>query len=72
MPAEPLVKRAFAFVDGQNLFYAAKKAFGYRFLNYNPKALAERVSADRGWTLSETFFYTGIPGQSHSRKPPRH
>ncbi len=61
MPAEPSVKRAVAFIDGQNLFYAAKKAFGYRFPNYNPKALAERISASRGWTLSQTFFYTGIP-----------
>lgn len=61
MPAEPGVKRAVAFVDGQNLFYAAKKAFGYRFPNYSPKALAERISASRGWTLSQTFFYTGIP-----------
>lgn len=61
MPGEPGVKRAVAFVDGQNLFYAAKKAFGYRFPNYNPKALAERISASRGWTLSQTFFYTAIP-----------
>jgi hypothetical protein len=61
MPAEPPVKRVVAFVDGQNLFYAAKKAFGYRFPNYNPKSLAERISASRGWTLSQTFFYTGIP-----------
>jgi hypothetical protein len=29
MPAEPAIKRAVAFVDGQNLFYAAKTAFGY-------------------------------------------
>ena len=64
MPAEPPVRRVVAFVDGQNLFYVAKKAFGYRFPNYNPKALAERISADRGWTLSETFFYTGIPDRT--------
>jgi uncharacterized LabA/DUF88 family protein len=64
MPAEPPVRRVVAFVDGQNLFYAAKKAFGYRFPNYNPKDLAERISADRGWTLSETFFYTGIPDRT--------
>lgn len=61
MPAEPDVKRAIAFVDGQNLFYAAKRAFGCRFPNHNPKALAERISTDRGWTLSQAFFYTGIP-----------
>ncbi len=61
MPVEPPVKRVVAFIDGQNLFYAAKKAFGYRFPNYDPKALAERITAARGWTLSQTFFYTGIP-----------
>ncbi len=61
VPIEPPVKRTVAFIDGQNLFYAAKKAFGYRFLNYDPKALAERVASSRGWTLSQTFFYTGIP-----------
>jgi uncharacterized LabA/DUF88 family protein len=26
---EPVVKRVLGFVDGQNLFYAAKQAFGY-------------------------------------------
>ena len=61
MPAEPAVKRAVAFIDGQNLFYAARKAFGHRFPNYDPKALAGRIAQSRGWTLSQTFFYTGIP-----------
>jgi len=64
MPVEPPVRRVVAFVDGQNLFYAATKAFGYRFPNYNPKALAGRISAERGWTSSETFFYTGIPDRA--------
>ena len=64
MPAEPAVKRAVAFVDGQNLFYAAKKAFGYRFPNYDPKALAKLIAATRGWTLSQTCFYTGIPDRT--------
>ncbi len=31
MPSEPPVKRAFVFVDGQNLFHAAKEAFGYLY-----------------------------------------
>lgn len=61
MPAEPTVKRAVAFVDGQNLFYAAKKAFGYPYPTYDPKMLAERIAASRGWTLMQTFFYTCIP-----------
>ncbi len=64
VPAEPPVKRTAAFIDGQNLFYAAKKAFGYRFPNYDPKALAERVAVSRGWTLTRTFFYTGIPDRT--------
>ena len=64
MPAEPGVKHVIAFVDGQNLFHAAKKAFGSRFPNYNPKVLAERICADHGWTLSQTFFYTGIPDRT--------
>jgi hypothetical protein len=33
MPAEPSVKRAFAFLDGQNLFHAAKEALGYGYPN---------------------------------------
>ncbi|HNR32025.1 MAG TPA: hypothetical protein PKI11_14130 [Candidatus Hydrogenedentes bacterium] len=43
MLTEPSVKRAYAFVDGQNLFYAAKKAFGYSYPNYDPSALARAV-----------------------------
>jgi hypothetical protein len=40
VPAEPTLKRTIAFVDGQNLFYAAKKAYGYPYPNYDPKKLA--------------------------------
>ena len=61
MPPEPAVKRTFAFFDGQSLFYAAKKAFGYPYPNYDPKALAKHIAAARGWSLTGTFFYTGIP-----------
>ncbi len=35
MSSEPPVKRAIAFVDGQNLFHAARKAFGYTYPNYD-------------------------------------
>jgi uncharacterized LabA/DUF88 family protein len=61
MPVEPSTVRAVAFVDGQNLFYAVKFAFGYTFPNYDVPALAQAVCAAQGWTLSETRFYTGIP-----------
>jgi len=61
VPPEPTIKRAVAFIDGQNLFYAAKKAFGYPYPNYDPKLLAAHIASLRGWTLVDTFFYTGIP-----------
>lgn len=35
MFTEPTIKRAVVFVDGQNLFYAARNAFGYTFPNYD-------------------------------------
>lgn len=61
MPAEPPVKRAFAFVDGQNLFHAAKEAFGYSYPNYDAAALAREVCRQNGWRLDKMLFYTGIP-----------
>jgi uncharacterized LabA/DUF88 family protein len=61
MPAEPAQKRAIAFIDGQNLFYAAKYAFGYTFPNYDVPALAAAICGAHGWTISGLRFYTGIP-----------
>jgi uncharacterized LabA/DUF88 family protein len=61
MPTEPTVKRAIAFFDGQNLFYAAKYAFGYTYPNYDPAKLAQAVCNGRGWQLAEICFYTGVP-----------
>lgn len=61
MVKEPSEKRAAVFIDGQNLFYAVKKAFGYSYPNYDPKALAELICQRRSWTLTKIFFYTGIP-----------
>ena len=58
MPPEPSSKRAIAFIDGQNLFYAVKHAFGYTFPNYDASALADAVCRDSGWTLSKVHFYT--------------
>lgn len=61
MPAEPAAKHTVAFFDGQNLFHAARGAFGYSWPNYNPVALARSVCADKGWHLIAVRFYTGIP-----------
>ncbi len=70
MPIEPKTKRAIAFVDGQNLFNAAKRAFGYRFPNYDIPALAKSVCRRSGWALEGIYFYTGIP--SEQVDPSRH
>src|SRR5439155_23705368 len=61
MPTEPPLKRTVAFIDGQNLFHAAREAFGYTYPNYDVRALAERVCIARDWQLAKTRFYTGIP-----------
>jgi uncharacterized LabA/DUF88 family protein len=58
---EPAIKRSWAFVDGQNLFHAAKQAFGYSYPNYDIEELALLVCAARMWTLTRTAFYTGVP-----------
>ena len=61
MPVEPPVKRAVAFIDAQNLFHAAKEAFGYRHPNFDPLKLAGRVCEGHKWALAETRLYTGVP-----------
>jgi uncharacterized LabA/DUF88 family protein len=61
MPPEPLIKITVAFVDGQNLFHCVKEAFGCVYPNYDVKALAQTVCASKGWQLTETRFYTGVP-----------
>ena len=70
MPAEPDIKRAVSFVDGQNLYRHAKDAFGHYHPNYDPRRLAEAVCADRGWINHGVRFYTGIP--SADRAPMWH
>lgn len=61
MPPEPTVKRAVAFVDGQNLFHACREAFGYTYPNYDVLALCRTICGRAGWNLAQARFYTGIP-----------
>lgn len=55
-----------AFFDGQNLFHAAREAFGHSFPNYCPLRLATRICIDHNWSLRGIRFYTGIPDPGHS------
>ena len=59
--AAPANPRTVVFVDGQNLFHAAKDAFGYSYPNYDPVALARRLCAGQAWTAAQVRFYTGVP-----------
>ncbi len=61
MAAAPAHPRAIAFIDGQNLFHAAREAFGYTYPNYDAAALAAAVCQAHGWTLVQVRFYTGVP-----------
>jgi hypothetical protein len=44
MPSEPLVKRAVAFIDGQNPYHAIRESFGNTYPNFlgnpSPKIFA--------------------------------
>lgn len=61
MPQEPQEPRAVAFVDGQDLFHAARESFGYLYPNYDVLCLARTVCMRQGWRLGEVHFYTGVP-----------
>ena len=61
MALEPSPKRAIVLLDGQNLYHAARHAFGYTYPNFDPIALASAVSNAHGWELAEVRFYTGVP-----------
>ena len=68
MNREPPVKRTVVFVDGQNLYHAAREALGYTYPNYDVVALAEQVCKGQGWTLAQVRFYTGVHDAHNSRK----
>ena len=61
MRSEVTRKKTIAFVDGQNLFHAAKEAFGFTYPNYDRLKLAKEICSRQSWQLEETRFYTGIP-----------
>jgi uncharacterized LabA/DUF88 family protein len=67
LSAESQAKRVYAFFDGQNLFNAAKEAFGYDWPNYDPLKLATAICRIQGWKLERIHFYTGIPEQADPR-----
>jgi hypothetical protein len=67
---EPPIKRAVAFIDGQNLFYAAKNAFGYNYPNYEVAALAAALCRMQGWQLAHGSKVKGCSMQLQAGKTP--
>lgn len=65
---EPAIKRAVAFIDGQNLYHHSKDAFGYHFPNYNIEKLVNAVVSAEGWDLTAIYFYTGVPDATDDAK----
>ena len=61
MPPESPTQRTVVFIDGQNLFHAARAAFGYTYPNYDVAALGRALCREQGWLLKQVRFYTGIP-----------
>lgn len=61
MPNEPDIKRVHAYVDGQNLFHAARAVFGATYPDFDPRCLADRICLAQGWELAKVRFYTGVP-----------
>jgi uncharacterized LabA/DUF88 family protein len=61
---EPAIKRAIAFIDGQNLFHHSRAAFGYFYPNYDIRKLVDRVASDHQWNLVGICFYTGVPDEA--------
>lgn len=61
MPPDFPPPRAIAFVDGQNLYHAVRKAYGYTHPNYDISRLAQAVCDAQAWRLVQARFYTGVP-----------
>ena len=59
-------KRAVFFFDGQNLFHAAREAFGYQDPNFDPILLSEAISKQNNWDLVGIRLYTGVPPRNEN------
>lgn len=72
MNAGSAPNRAIAFFDGQNLFAAARDAFGFTTPSYGVPRLAQAIALQRSWDLTEARFYTGVPNRQDNPGLHRH
>lgn len=54
---------AAVFIDGNNLYYAARTAF--KSTKHDIDALARKICEMKGWTVGSVNFYQGIPSKMH-------
>lgn len=59
-------KRALVLVDGPNLRWSARRAWGYRCLNVDIRGLAETLCQRHGLELVQVRFYQGLAAASHA------
>ena len=77
MPAEPLIKRAVSFIDGQNLYHSARESFGYTYPNHDVVALSRAISQKKGYRNPIVELLDGteqnlVPPQSDNESPALH
>lgn len=56
------------FIDGQNLYKSAKRAFGYNIPNFDVMSLAHGLAEQNNCKLGGVHFYTGMPGKTEDLK----
>jgi uncharacterized LabA/DUF88 family protein len=60
-PSRPSICRVHAFFDAQNLFLSTKECFGYKYPNYDPIKLAQKITElEENRKLIKVNFYTGV------------
>jgi uncharacterized LabA/DUF88 family protein len=65
------VAHAIAFIDGQNLFAAARDAFGVKAPSFDVVALSHAVAEAQGWEVHGVRFSSGVPAADDNERPHR-
>lgn len=84
MRREPSIKRAVSFIDGQNLYFAAREGCGYTYPNFDAWSLSKKVSDEkcwdlagrswdrldtyRSWHLPEVLGFEGLPSKAKEKE----
>lgn len=68
-PTPPTKQRVYAYIDGANLFNAAKRRFGYREPNLDIAKLARAIATRTpGRMASAIYYYIGVARSEHDQQ----